>query len=107
MADQRLVADLNRLIRTPPAPRPRLAPVTPPGSLPGRSSASPAAAATGTTAGIASPLTEPDYTAREYHAATVLTTTDGVFTLEIEPLAAVALQDANSAAVRIEFAAPP
>ena len=57
MADDRLTQNLNRLIKHPAQARDRLAPVPSPGALPGRGSATPAAA-TGTGNGIASPLTE-------------------------------------------------
>ena len=105
MADRRLVDNLNALVKHPAKPRERLQPVGAPGVLAGRGTARRVGVGTG--AGIASPLTEPDYAAREYHATVTLPTTDGVFTIEIEPLAAIELTDANSAPVRIEYAAPP
>lgn len=105
MADRRLVHDLNRVVTHPPKPPERLAPVGSPGTLPGRGTGKPSTAGTGT--GIASPLTEPDYTLREHHPDVVLTSSDGVFTLEVQPLAAIELVDANGTPVRIEYAAPP
>jgi hypothetical protein len=57
-------------------------------------------------AGIASPLTEPDAATRTYHAARIVTTTDGVFTFEIEDLATIAMTDANGRDVALEFDAP-
>lgn len=56
MADQRLIDNINGLIKHPPLTRERLGPVPSPGALPGRGSAVPDA--TGTGDGIASPLTE-------------------------------------------------
>ena len=101
MTDRRLKDDLNRLIDP-------LPPAAGQAAIPGfgRAGVSTNRAAT-TTAGIASPLTEPDYAAREYHAEVVLTSSDGVFTIAVQPLAAVELTDANAAPVRIEYAAPP
>lgn len=105
MADRRLVDNLNALVKHPAKPRERLPAVGSPGALPGRGTGKPGGVGSGT--GIASPLTEPDYATRTFHAAVTLTTTDGVFTLEIEPLATIDLLDRNSNPVRIEYAAPP
>lgn len=108
MTDQRLKDDLNRLIDHPPKAREPLPPAAGQAAIPGfgRAGVSTNRAAT-TTAGIASPLTEPDYAAREYHAEVVLTSSDGVFTIEVQPLAAIELVDALGTPVRIEYAAPP
>lgn len=56
------------------------------------------------TAGIASPLTEPDYTTRTWHDSREVTTTDGIFTFIVEDLASVDMLDANNAAVQLIFA---
>lgn len=60
-----------------------------------------------TSAGIASPLVEPDYAERVWHAAYDLTTTDGVFTFTVEDLAVIQLADANGQPVEIQFAEAP
>jgi hypothetical protein len=65
-----------------------------------------AVAATGT-AGIASPLTEDDYTLRTWHTAESMVSSDGVFTFYYTPLASLTLADANGAPVVINLAAPP
>lgn len=74
------------------------------GVKPGRAKAAPKPAAD--TAGIASPLTEPDVTAREYHDTQLVTSADGLFTLPVKPVKKLVMADANGAEVVIEFAAP-
>lgn len=56
--------------------------------------------------GIASPLTEPDIEAREYYQSQLLTSSDGLFTLEVAPIKKLVMQDANSAEVVFQFADP-
>lgn len=104
MADRRLIDDLNRVVVHPPKPRERLPAVGSPGTLPGRGTGT-AGSGTGP-AGIASPLTEPDYLKREYHADLILSSSDGVFTLELKPLKAIELLDARSQPVRVVYAQP-
>ena len=105
MADRRLVDDLNRVVTHPPKPPERLAPAGSPGALPGRGTGKPGDGNGGS--GIASPLTEPDYAARQYHPDLILTSSDGVFTIEVQPLAVLVLRDALGLPVRIQYAAPP
>jgi hypothetical protein len=99
-----VVEDLNRL--QPPATQRRtLRPVPPLGALPassGRGDYKPPAN-TNPGGGIASPLTEPDYSAREWWPSG-LPSSDGLFILPA--LKKVVLQDANSAEVIIEYAGP-
>lgn len=57
-------------------------------------------------AGIASPLTEPDVTAREYHDTQLVTSADGLFTLPVKPLKKLVMADANGAEVVMELAQP-
>ena len=105
-ADRRgtaVVDDINRLVQQ-PAPRRTLRPVATVGALApatGRGNYTPPPAQTG--GGIASPLTEPDYAAREWWPAG-LPSSDGLFILPA--LKKVALQDANNAEVVIEYAEP-
>lgn len=61
-------------------------------------------AGAGGTSGIASPLTEPDYTSRTWHTAREVTTTDGIFTFIVEDIDTVDMLDANGAEVALEFA---
>lgn len=105
----RTVSDLNNLVKHPPrpkAPRPSVSPAGPTGSIGGRGVAVPPPQG-GVSAGIASPLTEPNYARRGYHPAVVLTSSDGAFTIEVQPLAHIELEDALGLPVEIEFAAPP
>lgn len=48
-------------------------------------------------AGLASPLTEPDYNAREYHPAQYLQSADGIFVWQVEPVKKIVMRDANDA----------
>lgn len=101
-----LVDSLNRLIQHPPKARERLGQPNAAEALSGRGQAKPTTAG-GTGSGIASPLTEPDAAERTYHPEQALTSSDGVFTIMIEPLQRLVLQDANSAEVVVEYAIPP
>jgi hypothetical protein len=88
--------------------RKQLATVPPVGALPlkrGRADyKAPAAAATG--GGIASPLTEPSYAAREFHPVQTLTSSDGLFVWELEPIKKIVMTDANDEPVVQIFAVP-
>lgn len=103
MADRRLPDNLNRLVKHPPKPAERLAPVAGPGALPGRFKAAPGDAG----AGIASPLTEPDYSARTFHPDVIVESSDGLFTFKIKPTRQIAMTDANGRSVVFIYAAPP
>lgn len=104
MTDRRLIEDINRVITHPPRAREPLPPAAGQAAIPGvgRGERSPAGGG-----GIASPLTEPDYAARQYHPDLILTSSDGVFTIEVQPLAVLVLRDALGLPVRIQYAAPP
>lgn len=56
--------------------------------------------------GIASPLTETLYSVRTYHPETSVTSTDGVFTLNVKRIKTINFKDANNNAVQIELKAP-
>lgn len=66
-----------------------------------------APAAKGTGGGIASPLTETSYAAREFHPAQTLWTSDGYFAWEVKPPKKIVQTDANGAEVVQQFAAQP
>ncbi len=68
----------------------------------GRAKAEPSSGGSDT-AGIASPLTEPDINAREYHG-TPLTSSDGLFTMPA--VKKVVLEDANGREVVMEYDDP-
>lgn len=94
--------DLNRLVQ-PTRQRSSLRSVPPVGAVPagvGRGSYKEPAA---TTAGIASPITEPDFAVREFWA-NGLVSSDGLFFLPA--VKKVIAQDANGAEVIFEYAQP-
>ena len=66
-----------------------------------------APAAKGTGGGIASPLTETSYAAREFHPAQTLWTSDGYFAWEVKAPKKIVQTDANGAEVVQQFAAQP
>lgn len=105
MTDRRLIDDINRVITHPARTREPLPPAAGQAAIPGRGEGKPTAGGSG--GGIASPLTEPDAAERTYHPEQALTSSDGVFTIMIEPLQRLVLQDANSAEVVVEYAIPP
>ncbi len=61
----------------------------------------------GSSGGIASPLTEVAYAARTWHNEKIILSTDGLFSLKIKPVKTIDFEDANAAAVRLEFKSPP
>ena len=66
-----------------------------------------APAATGATGGgIASPLVEPSYAAREFWGDHYFTTSDGFFALQLQPVTTIVMQDANGSPVVQQFAEP-
>lgn len=100
MSSRDLVDDLKRII--PPSakadmPKPHTARQSIPGSRSvGQSGQS-------TTAGIASPLSEPDISARTFHA-TPLISSDGLFTMPA--VKKIVMKDANGREVVFEYAQP-
>lgn len=63
-------------------------------------------AGTGGGGGIASPLTEASYAAREYWPVEVLTSSDGLLTFRVKPIKKIVQADANDAEVVQVFAQP-
>lgn len=99
---KQVAEDINRLV-TPARQRRSLPAVPAVGAVPaskGRGEYKPPAATTG---GIASPITEPDFTAREFWPAG-LQSSDGLFFLPA--VKKVVAQDANGAEVIFEYAEP-
>lgn len=99
---KQVAEDINRLV-TPARQRRSLPAVPAVGAVPaskGRGEYKPPPATTG---GIASPITEPDFTAREFWP-TGLRSSDGLFFLPAEKK--VVAKDANGAEVIFEYAEP-
>ncbi len=89
-----VVDDINRLAK-PERQRKPLRAVQPVGAVPatrGRADYNEPAATSG--GGIASPLTETGV--REYYPVTLLTSSDGIFTLQVEHVKKLFMTDANS-----------
>lgn len=63
-------------------------------------------ASAGLNSGIAAPLTEPDYTDRTYHDLVTYSSTDGLFTMRVSPLASITMQDALDREVTLVFDEP-
>lgn len=56
--------------------------------------------------GIASPLSETSFAAREFWDDHYFTTSDGLFALQLQPLKKIVMQDANGNPVVQQFAEP-
>lgn len=106
-----VVRDINALT-APPRQRKSLPSIDSVGALPARrGSGVYSAPAASSGAGIASPLLEgasgdgPSL-AREYYAGVTLTSSDGLISLDVEPLKKLTMRDANGSPVVMEFAQP-
>lgn len=100
-----LVDDLNRLTVPTKEPR-RLRTVQPRGSLPatrGTATNAPKPIASTGGGGIASPLTEPDYSVREFWAEGIVSS-DGLFFMPA--VKKIVMQDANGESATFEYAQP-
>lgn len=92
--------DLNSLIR-PEKKAAQLRTIEPRGSLPVQRGSAPYVAppsAVATGGGIASPLTETDYTAREYWEEKTLLSSDGLLSFKVAAIKKIVQSDANSPA---------
>ncbi|MFZ2269036.1 MAG: hypothetical protein WAV95_15785 [Azonexus sp.] len=56
--------------------------------------------------GVASPLTEASFAAREYYPEQAIPTTDGLFAYRAKPIKKIIMTDANDSQVVFVFAAP-
>lgn len=57
--------------------------------------------------GISSPLTETKYSDREYYATFTLTSTDGLFVMELKRVKKMKFNDADNRFLEIDFADKP
>lgn len=104
-----VVEDINRLQQPAPVRR-TLRTIQPLGALPparGVGTYKPPPAAPNPGGGIASPLTEQSYAAREFHDRRFVFSADGVFVWEMKPVRKIVMTDANGATVEQIFASPP
>lgn len=58
------------------------------------------------TGSIASPLTEQAYATRTFWPEKAITSTDGIFVIKVKPIKQMSFQDANLAAVVMNFSEP-
>lgn len=103
---QQLVSDLRSLIKTTGEPR-RLPVIAALGAEAGKRGTGTYKEKASTTGGIASPLQEQSYAARTFYAPQLIESSDGLFTLRIEPLERLEMRDANEDKVALHFKAPP
>lgn len=106
MTDQ-IKQDINALVDSPRQSR-SLPPVEPVGGYPsGRGVAAyQASGGTGGGGGIASPLTEPSYAARQYHNSNVVTMASYLIGVKLRPVKMIAMQDADGNPVIMNYAEP-
>lgn len=100
--DMRALAENNRLERTLP-----VLPVR--GKQPAKRGSAVwqgGAPSASTGGGIASPLTEPDYAARTYHASSSFLSGEFLMAMEIKPVKDIVMTDADSQPVTLTFAEP-
>lgn len=69
-------------------------------------SSAPLPSAGGGGQGIASPLTEMSYAAREFHAERNITSTDGLVTIKLKPVKSITFSDATGNSAKLIFADP-
>tara|TARA_R100000541_G_scaffold301_30_gene1712 strand:- start:3785 stop:4165 length:381 start_codon:yes stop_codon:yes gene_type:complete len=106
-----VVEDINALA-APPRKKRSLPSIDPVGALPARrGSGVYTAPASSVAAGIASPLIEGAAgegatLARDYYTGITLTSSDGLISLDVEPLKKLTMRDANGGPVVLEFAEP-
>ena len=100
--DMRALAENNRLERTLP-----VLPVR--GKQPAKRGSAVwtgGAPSSGGGGGIASPLTEPSFAARTYHASSVVLSSDFLMAMEVKPVKSIAMKDAGNFNVIMNYAAP-
>ena len=100
--DMRALAENNRAERTLPV-------LTPRGASPakrGNASWSGGAPTATSGGGIASPLTEPSFAARTYHASSEFLSSDFLMAMEVKPVKSIAMKDAGNFNVIMNYAAP-
>ncbi|WP_425327679.1 hypothetical protein [Pseudomonas nitroreducens] len=102
-----VIDDLNSVV-TPTQQGKTLNSLDPRGARPGgRGIADYKPPASGGAGGVASPLQEQNYADRVFFAPQLIESSDGLFTLRIEPLEKLVMRDANNAEAVFLFKEPP
>jgi hypothetical protein len=96
----------NRLVTKTKPREPLPAPVSRPSIGAGVGFAEPQTPTQSGVGGIASPLTETDFSKREYHPEQIVMTTDGMITESRKRIKKVVMVDALRAGVVFQYAAP-
>ena len=102
--DARTKSDLQKIAQQ-RAPIDPLAPASAPVGIPAKTGSGDIVSASGT-AGIASPLIENSYEAREWFSPTTLTSSDGLLSFSIRRVKTVAMTDSKGASVVLKFKEP-
>lgn len=102
---QATVDDINSLVKPPTASK-QLPTLEPRGGVAAKQGRGDYQEPSTGTAGIASPLTEADYSARQYWDEVTLVSSDGLLSFRIKPIKQITQADANDAEVVQIFADP-
>jgi len=106
---ERHVADINAVVQQ-QRQRRQLSAVEPRGALGAQKGVGnyvPPRSAPSAGGGVASPLNETDYTAREYWTEQTVASSDGLLSFRVKAIKKIVQTDANSAEVVQQFAQPP
>lgn len=112
VSDERLVSELQRLIPREDKQRKTLSParsskaIQPSTGIGKLTVADIGVGSDGSIRGISPPLIELDAAGREYHNPQTLTSSDGLFTIEVKPIATLYLQDVNGRSVVLNLDEP-
>jgi hypothetical protein len=102
MTDTIIASGVQRLAKTPLVKNP-LSPSDIPDPVQAKTGVGKSSKGTG----ISSPLTETKYADREYYATFTLTSTDGLFVMELKRIKKMKFNDADSRFLEIDFADKP
>lgn len=102
--DKRFSDDLERMIGARKKADKKLRPPAQPGAIDDSTGKVLVVPVPADTAGIASPISETKYADRVFYPASTITSTDGIFTIEIKRVKTLQMVDAKSRSVILEFA---
>lgn len=106
MQGERAINDLRRLIKAPAGEKTTLKPIEPKGPVAARKGRGDFREDQRSTGGVASPLVEESYAARQYWSARYVTSVDGLLTFLIRPIKEITQRDGNGDEVKQQFAEP-